>query len=155
MSVRFRTKDLEKLRRVFHEFAQTPETLILRVGVGADPETEPDYPDGTKVADVARWNEFGTKNIPPRPFMRQTIDQHVTKWTNDLKSNVLANPANAKAVLQDLGDAMVEDVQDTIIAFKDPKNADSTIRQKGKDNPLQRTGVLLDSITSWVGEDEE
>ena len=37
------------------------------------------YPDGTPVAAVAAWNEFGTKGggwggpIPERPFFRQTV----------------------------------------------------------------------------------
>ena len=34
------------------------------------------YPDGTYVAQVAYWNEFGTKGMPARPFMRQTIAAH-------------------------------------------------------------------------------
>ena len=31
------------------------------------------YDDGKHIAQVAFWNEFGTENIPPRPFLRMTI----------------------------------------------------------------------------------
>ena len=31
------------------------------------------YPDGTQVAAVAAWNEFGTKKIPERPFFRTAL----------------------------------------------------------------------------------
>ena len=31
------------------------------------------YDDGTRVADVAMWNEFGTADAPQRPFFRSAI----------------------------------------------------------------------------------
>ena len=33
------------------------------------------YPDGTPVAAVAAWNEFGTKRIKERPFFRNAISE--------------------------------------------------------------------------------
>lgn len=39
------------------------------------------YPDGGPyIAQVAMWQEFGTKSIPPRPFMRKTIVENQVAW---------------------------------------------------------------------------
>ena len=36
----------------------------MEVHIGVKPAT---YPDGTKLSDVATWNNYGTETIPPRP----------------------------------------------------------------------------------------
>ena len=35
------------------------------------------YPNGTFVAQVAYFNEFGTLNIPMRPFFRNAINRYI------------------------------------------------------------------------------
>ncbi|QNT79311.1 hypothetical protein [Entomobacter blattae] len=168
----FKGRQLKDLQALLNQFAKTPERLTLRVGIGAEPGSEPDYPDGTPIALVARANEFGTartnaegdsvQHIPPRPFMRQTIEANEGKWGNDLKSNFATRPDKAQSILEDLGDAMAKDIKNTIDAFKHPGNALSTIARKGFDNPLigaskggSQGGTMRDSITSWVGETDE
>lgn len=38
---------------------------------------------GTTIADIAKWNEFGTYVAPPRPFIRNTIAKNRKKWLKD------------------------------------------------------------------------
>ena len=46
------------------------------------------YQDGTPVAAVAAWNEFGTKNIPERPFFRQAIAGMEDGIANIIKARI-------------------------------------------------------------------
>lgn len=55
------------------------------------------YTDSTPVAQVAAWNEFGTKTAPARPFMRPASDDNRAKW-------VQAYMATARKWLRDGGD---------------------------------------------------
>ena len=36
--------------------------------------------EGVDLVDVAVWNEFGTRHIPARPFMRIAADKNENKW---------------------------------------------------------------------------
>ena len=46
------------------------------------------YEDGTPVAAVAAWNEFGTKNIPERPFFRRAIAEMEDGIANIIKAGI-------------------------------------------------------------------
>lgn len=46
------------------------------VGVHSDAGS---YPDGTPVAKVAAWMEFGTSTIPARPWLRTTVEVNQKK----------------------------------------------------------------------------
>ena len=73
------------------------------------------YPDGTKVAQVAAWNEFGTERIPPRPFFRQTVAENSGKWRDQATHLLKANHYNVKLTLQQMGEQMRDDLVQTII----------------------------------------
>ena len=109
------------------------------------------YPDGTSVASVAFWNEYGTNGrsgkakIPPRPFFRDTIKQKKDEWSNLARQGIRVGYSIDK-VLGLVGTAMQRDIQDTIDAFKTPKNADYTVALKGFDKPLINTTLLRSSI---------
>lgn len=108
------------------------------------------YPDGTKVAQVAAWNEFGTERIPPRPFFRQTVAENSGKWRDQATHLLKANHYDVKLTLGQMGEVMRDDLRQTIISFSDPPNAASTIAKKGSDSPLRDTVVLLRSIDGNV-----
>ncbi|ULJ66175.1 hypothetical protein [Wielerella bovis] len=110
------------------------------------------YPDGTKVAQVAAWNEFGTERIPPRPFFRQTVAENSGKWRVQATHLLKANHYNVKLTLQQMGEQMSSDLVQTISTFSEPPNADSTVAKKGFNAPLRDTGVLLRSIGNNVVE---
>lgn len=104
------------------------------------------YPDGTKVATVAYKNEYGFKNIPSRPFFRDTIAQQKNAWGELAVKGARAGYTIEK-ILGLVGMQMQQDIQYTIITFTNPPNAPATIAKKGQNSPLRDTLLMHDSIT--------
>lgn len=69
------TGGLERLRVTLESLAKA------QVKVGFFPQSK--YPDGTPVAYAATIQEFGSPvgKIPPRPFMRPTVDARQKEWS--------------------------------------------------------------------------
>ena len=94
------------------------------------------YPDGTQVAAVAAWNEFGTKrggqvHSPERPFFRQAIKamrrgvEAIQRRGIDPERMVVdQNLANR------LGAYAQGQIQESIVSLKTPPNAPATIAAK-------------------------
>lgn len=99
----------------------------------------------------------GVINIPPRPFMRNTVNANQAKWfrllRNYLKRNDLRDPLIWKKAFVYLGEIIESDIKATIESSVPPPNAPSTVRAKkarGNANPnatLQFRGNLLKSIS--------
>ena len=108
-----------------------------------------DYPEGPTVAEVAAWNEFGTVHIPPRPFMRQSVDKYEsqikTMCAEQLKA-IAEGSANADEALRAIGALQVGLIQHEIGAGGFVENADSTIKQKDSSQPLIDEGRMRQSV---------
>lgn len=104
------------------------------------------YPDGTPTAAVAFWNEFGTTDIPPRPFFRTTISNMSGAWGKRLGDAAVHFDYDGEKVLNLMGQTMAEDVQSSITGWTDPANAESTIASKGFNAPLRDTNHMHDSV---------
>ena len=87
------------------------------------------YPDGTPVAAVAFWNEFGNGSAPPRPFFRQMIAKDSPEWPAKIAALAKATDNNGAKVLKLMG----EDIQGALIQsindFTTPALAESTDRK--------------------------
>lgn len=118
------------------------EGKTLRVGFLEDEN----YPDGTPVAQVAFWNEYGTKTSPPRPFFRQTIAAKSGKWGAALGKALVANGNNVDAAMSLVGIGIKDQITQSVVAFADPENAASTIEHKGFNKPLVDTGQMQRSV---------
>ena len=110
------------------------------------------YPDGTPVAAVAAWNEFGTKRAPERPFFRQAITGAEEELNPVLVKNIDPRTmALDRKTAGKLGEVMLGRIQRSIVTLREPANAPSTIRLKKSDNPLiGKTGTLLKSVNYRV-----
>lgn len=84
-------------------------------------------------------------NIPPRPFFRTMIAQNQASWAPQVAA-LLKQGKTPSEALAIMGELMVGQLRTSIIAMKSPPNAPSTIREKGFDDPLVRTGHLLNSV---------
>lgn len=103
------------------------------------------YPSGVKVADVARYNEFGTAHIPARPFMTNTIIKNKDKWKR--RFGIFLNQTNdLEASFNSLAVIIKSDIQREITDLRDPANSEKTIKQKGSSNPLINTGLMRRSV---------
>ena len=107
------------------------------------------YPNGTFVAQVARYNEFGTLNIPMRPFFRNAINKNIKKWYATLQNAINQNATPSKA-LSIVGEVARADIIQSITDLRTPPNAQSTIKQKKSTNPLINTGLMRRSVTYKV-----
>ncbi|NDK98620.1 hypothetical protein [Photorhabdus bodei] len=115
------------------------------------------YPDGTSVAMVAISNEIGDpkRNRPPRPFFRNTINEHANEWGDVLAQGLSANDMNGDAALRMTGEVIKGQIQQSIRSFTSPGNAESTIAKKGFDVPLRDTKHMLNSVDYVVDEGNE
>lgn len=118
--------------------AHIEQAGILHVGF-LESET---YPDGTPVAQVAYWNEFGTEHIPPRPFFRHLIETNKSGWSLAFGNLMKSNNYDVNRVFALMGEGMKDQLTRAIIDFSDPNNAPATVDKKGFDNPLIDTGVM-------------
>ena len=139
----------------FYSTARYPPVRTgLKSGQRQDPVT---------VVEVALWNEFGTWNIPERPFFRIAIQKmgapalRLLKAEVDPKTMVVERHTAGK-----LGLIGQSEVQKSIVNLRTPANAPATIKGgfvptktgkiiyvpgKGSSNPLIDTGFLRQSVT--------
>lgn len=122
-----------------------------RVVVGVPKSTPPrEDTDDVTMAEVAFFNEFGTRTIPERSFLRATVDKNREKYFRiheKLIDSFYLGQANARVALGLLGEQAKADVQATITAGVPPPNADVTAERKKSSKTLVDTGALRQSIT--------
>jgi hypothetical protein len=112
------------------------------------------YPDGTPVAMVAFWNEYGTRTSPVRAFFRTTVSENKKNWVLSVQ-NLMKMHNDPKKVMGLIGVHMQEQIVQSINTWSDPPNSAYTIAKKGFDKPLVETALLMRSIKSEVGEGED
>jgi len=104
------------------------------------------YPDGTPVAAVAYWNEYGNVGQPARPFFRQMIAKEAGTWADKMAKLAKATNYDGKRVLalmgEDVGGALAQSIND----LESPPLAPSTIEAKGFAKPLIDTSHMINSI---------
>ena len=107
------------------------------------------YQNGIFVADVAKNNEFGTLEIPSRPFFRNAIENNSKKWINFLAQD-LVKSENAEISYNRLGEVARGDIVKSINQTNSPSNSPLTIKAKGSSKPLVDTGFLRANVTFKV-----
>ena len=111
------------------------------------------YPDGTPVAMVAFWNEYGTRTSPVRAFFRTTVSENKKNWVLSVQ-NLMKMHNNPQQVMGLIGVHMQEQIVQSINTWSDPPNSAYTIAKKGFDKPLVERGIMMRSIKSEVGDGE-
>ena len=111
------------------------------------------YPDGTPVAMVAFWNEYGTRTSPVRAFFRTTVSEQKKNWVLSVQ-NLMKMHNDPKQVMGLIGVHMQEQIVQSINTWSDPPNSAYTIAKKGFDAPLRDTTRMSKSISIEIGEGE-
>lgn len=137
--------------RKLHEFIQRARQAggVKRIEVGFFESAR--YPDGTPVAAVAAWNEFGAANIPERPFFRIALAQAEDPIEQLIRDNI--NPRTLQVdedLANKIGAYMQGEIQQSIVDLTSPANAPSTIQRKGSSNPLVDTSTMRTAVTYKV-----
>lgn len=133
--------------------------VLIGTKAGVSYPQEGDAP-AVKLADVARWNEFGTELIPPRPAFRVGAENAV-KSSTDLITKYLKNLTDPKMTPSTL--KQMEKTFMTKMAMRCEKavkkiikdgstspNAPATVAHKGKNHPLMDTELLYDNVKAEV-----
>lgn len=105
------------------------------------------------VLKKATSNEFGTNNIPSRPFIRGAIDHGEDKFLSHAKGlsgAIIDGEVNELEALTEMGQLIEGDTKTYMINLREPPNSPLTIKLKGSDNPLIDTGELVGSIRYQV-----
>ena len=137
-----------RLDRAIPGLENLEQDLELYVGI---PEGARNDRTGVNVADIAAWNEFGTKTITARPAIRQTVDTYMDEYMEDL-ADALLSGLDPEQALNRLGEQISSDISQSIRDWQQPPNAKSTIAKKGENNPLVDTETYAKSIGHWVKE---
>lgn len=103
------------------------------------------YPDGTPVAAVAYWNEFGNGSAPPRPYFRGMIASESPKWPAKVAALAKATNNDGEKVLALMGEEIEGELKQSINDLTSPPLAASTIARKGFDKPLIDTSHMVNS----------
>jgi hypothetical protein len=122
--------------------------------VGFDDKIHPR--SGLPIGEVAEINEYGDpgSGIPARPFLRMSLPE-ITRATQHIVSRAKLDglfPHLSEKEIQEAANAAVDIVSDNILYFTTPGNAPSTIRRKGRDDPLSETNLLYNSVTTFIAQ---
>lgn len=130
--------------------------VTANVGMDAKTERGPgDRPtrSETTLAEVAWYNEFGTKRIPARSFIRSTHDEQrgrLRAMKRTLARKLAKREISIEAALAILGTFMKAKQIQKIDRLRTPPNRPSTKRRKRSSNPLVDLGQLKGSIQYQV-----
>ena len=100
--------------------------------------------NGASYVDIATWNEYGTGRIPSRPFIRISADTNRQTWAKlaqQCVNNVIDGDSPRDAA-QVVGHRMVEDIRKVFGSSELKANAPSTVRKKGRNEPLVDSGEM-------------
>lgn len=165
-SIEIDDKEVQKmLKGMMAEFQTGPKGAkagYLSGDKGETPSDEPSLPD---ISDIAIWNEFGTYNIPPRPFMREAQKTANKRCENAVKG-LLDDGTDMETVVKQIAQLLSATLKQSIRNGHWDANAPITIHGgwmrnkksgklfyiKGKKSsrPLIDTGNLQQSIHTAI-----
>ncbi|SEF31357.1 hypothetical protein ABL840_09165 [Variovorax sp. NFACC27] len=136
----------EKLKAMAEQLSKGK---LLRVGFLETAK----YPDGTNVAQVAYWNEYGTKTAPPRPYFRGMLAKKKMKWGNAVAANLKATDYDFDKTMNRMGEGIKDQLVQSIVETSSPKLSPITIMLRGmryNDPSLQVTGKVVGEAAARV-----
>lgn len=104
------------------------------------------YPDGTSVALVAAFNNWGTARMPPRPFFSNMVRDKNKDWPGTLANLIKANNFDTTKALMLMGEGIKGQLQQAIRDTNSPPLSPVTVKAKGFDKPLINTAHMFNSV---------
>lgn len=132
------------------------DDLVVRVGFLEGSTCGQD--NASSAPNVAALLEYGTINMPPRPFFQQMLDKNSGKWKNRIVNLAKRYKSDMGLTMKALGETVAQDLVMEIIAFDDPPDSEETIRRKGfkggASATLQDSKNLLRAVSYEVNGEE-
>ncbi|HWK70032.1 MAG TPA: hypothetical protein VNS29_04240 [Burkholderiaceae bacterium] len=148
MTVKVIDHGLDKLMRETHELAS------LEIASGILPKNFDDaYDNGMTVGEAVIIQTYGTSKIPARDFMGGTADAYREKAGQVMQTQaekVMDGTLTPAAAAEELGKWFHGRINAHIDNGPWARNAASTIRKKGRDEPLKDTKKLYNAIDHEV-----
>jgi hypothetical protein len=108
------------------------------------------YPDGTSVALVAAVNNYGSADIPARPFFTRMVKEGQEHWADDIGKLLPLHDYDARETLDLMGEKLkgelVQSITDQVYAPLKP----STVKAKGFATTLVDTSHMKNSVDAEV-----
>lgn len=140
-------KDIDRgYKAIMRELARAKlQEVVVGILQGSTDE------EGTSIAEYASYNEFGTEDIPARPFMAMSFDENVPEISNDFKNQtqrMVEGKVTAKVALTIIGQKHAQRVQNTIANRNIlPALAPSTVAaKKGSTKTLVDDGAMVNAV---------
>jgi hypothetical protein len=108
---------------------------------------------GLSMPQIAAQNEFGTKEIPARPFLRPAIDENIRRINQAILGEydkIMDGTSTVKRSLNLIGLFGVDLVQTKIRSIYTPPNSAKTIVLKRSSKPLIDFGQMIQSVRHKV-----
>ena len=138
-------KQLDKIEKEL-DYLKTHAVWVGFVGSEADKKV-----DGVAIYMYANFNEYGTSDIPSRPFFRTALNnnrKYIKEQLKELLGKVATGKMTGEKALKSIGLEVQGLIQDSIKNGNWEKNASSTIAaKKGKGQPLIDTGSMLRAVS--------
>lgn len=129
------------------------DNIVVSVGINREEGADRDN-RGVSVAQEAIWSEYGTKNSPPRPFMRTTYNANQSFAGDQVRSILRQIPqgGNAIALITAFGNAYRDRIKGMIkgSASWAVPNSPLTIKRKGSSTPLIDTRRMLNAVKARI-----
>lgn len=110
--------------------------------------------NNAQVAQIARDNDQGTVRNPPRPFMNVgfgiKVQQNLPKLFLANMKRIVEGKSTFTKEYKVLSTILTTGLKQTIIDWSTPPNSPRTIADKGFNDPLIKTGKMLESVESKV-----
>lgn len=146
----------DRLKRVLRELEGKLKPGAVQVGFFEGEKYTPVHPlRGTKrkplpVAQVAFWNNFGTKRMPARPFFTSAVAAEATHFGRRVEALAKATNYDSPRMLALLGESMQRAVVKSIVAWSQPPNSPKTVKIKGFNKPLIDDGTMQRAVAYEV-----
>jgi hypothetical protein len=141
-----RDRGWRQLRTELQKLTQGP--AYARAGIiGPRGEKQHDKGEPVTIADIALFQEFGTRTIPARSFIREPFDANRAGYLSQLKQlvgRVYEGKASLRQVLGLMGLRVSADQRKRITEGEGipPPLAEATVKEKGSSRPLVDKGQL-------------
>lgn len=143
---------------ILKEIAQAERKQVL-VGIQEGAKTHIQAKNGNiqqaglNIAEYAAANEFGTRTIPERSFMRSTFDQNLGQVESIVITQlglVVDRAQNITTAFNRIGLAIAGMVQVKIRQITNPPNSPYTIAKKKSSKPLIDFGQMIAAVRHVV-----
>jgi hypothetical protein len=113
----------------------------------SDTDHESTYPEtGTPIAQVAFWQEYGTRTAGARPTFGPMIEKNKAKWGPQLGVALKMTNYDAAAALAIMGESMRDSLVESIVDTPQPALSEVTLmlrKMKDDDSSLIITGATV------------